>query len=104
MVAALGTSTSRIFPVGCAFLNKVTPAREEWIWPPPGRWPYWRIFGKTCSCGTDPERSRDSDCDTEIVTGLGLSHVAPVKDDLAGVAGAHRVEALFVVSPVHPVG
>ena len=29
------------------------------------------------------------------------AHVAPVEDDFAGVAGAHGVEALFIVAPVH---
>ena len=35
----------------------------------------------------------------------GLSgYVAPVEDNFARIAGAHSVEALFVVAPVHAVG
>src|SRR6266851_3982838 len=33
-----------------------------------------------------------------------LAYVAPVEDDLAGVAGAHGGEACLVVPPVHAVG
>src|SRR5580704_3280014 len=32
------------------------------------------------------------------------AHVAPVEDNFARVAGAHGVEALLVVAPVHAVG
>ena len=35
---------------------------------------------------------------------LGSGDVAPIENDLAGVAGAHGGEALFVIAPVHAMG
>jgi hypothetical protein len=38
-----------------------------------------------------------------IAAGPGLAYIAPIEDDFAGVAGAHGVEALFVIAPVEAV-
>src|SRR5258705_8636262 len=66
------------------------------------------IFGKRGSCAvarrdTGTTRSGDPFAIRENRRfGVGLGHVAPVEDDLAGVARAHGGEAFFVVAPVHP--
>src|SRR6266853_1058538 len=63
-----------------------------------------RIFSDACSARYSGEVKRMCLRCRKSATGFGLGHVAPIEDDLAGVAGAHRVEALFIVAPVHPVG